>query len=172
MILIIGGMIFSSSTHSKKEDFPKESLINAEKFIAVDVSGAVKTPGVYNLKEGARIEEAIELAGGFNEKANKEYISKYINLAQKLSDGTKIYVPEIGENGITGGPKVAGISSESKVNINNSTQAEIEALPGIGPVTASKIIADRPYQKVEDLLSKKIISKALFEKIKDSLVVY
>ena len=60
----------------------------------------------------------------------------------------------------------------AKVNINIATLAQLEELPGIGPVTASKIISDRPYQTVDDLLNKKIVGKAIFEKIKDLISLY
>ena len=72
----------------------------------------------------------------------------------------------------TGVAAAPGNQAQTKVNLNTATQPELEALPGIGPVTASKIISDRPYQQVEDLLNKKVVSKAIFEKIKDSLVLY
>lgn len=173
VVLILGGIFTSSLNKSRSKEYPKESLVTAEKTISVDVSGAVLKPGVYQLKTGDRVEEAIKIAGGFSQEANQEYISKYLNMAQKLSDGSKIYIPVVGESGPavqTG--SVAGSSSQTKVNINTSSQAELEALPGIGPVTASKIISDRPYQKVEELLERKIVSKSVFEKIKDNLVVY
>lgn len=181
LILILGGIFASGINNSKpkdlpvgRQDFPKESLVQGEKFISVDISGSIKTPGVYKLKDGDRIEDAIEAAGGFSENANQEYISKYINLAQKLVDGSKVYIPKVGEQipirGQAG--SVSGVSTASSVNINNATQAELEALPGIGPVTASKIISDRPYQKIEELLSKKVVSKSVFEKIKNSIAVY
>lgn len=165
IVLIIGGIV--SSGLNKPKTYPKESLVQSQKLISIDVSGAVNNPGVYQIKDGSRIEEAIVAAGGFSENANKEYISKYLNMAQKLSDGGKIYVPFVGEQGI-----VAGESKAEKVNINTATQAELEALSGIGPGYASKIISDRPYQTIEDLLNKKIIPKSTFDKIKDQLVVY
>jgi len=156
-----------------RQDFPKESLIDSQKTISVDVSGAVNAPGVYRLKDGARIEDAVGAAGGFAEIANKEYISKYLNMAQKLLDGSKVYVPVVGENSVpSGGGMVAGASINAKVNINTATQAELEALSGVGPVTASKIIWDRAYQTTEDLLNKKVIGKSVFEKIKEQLLVY
>lgn len=179
LVLIIGGIFASPLTKSgssRTKEFPKESLVDAAKMLSVDISGAVKKPGVYQLKDGSRIEEAIKAAGGFSDTANTEYISKYLNLAQKLSDGSKVYVPIEGE-AITGSSgsisqagTVAGIIS--KVNINSASQAEIEALPGIGPVTAAKIISGRPYQTVDELSSKKVVSKAVFEKIKEQIVVY
>lgn len=175
IVLIIGG-VFASGLNKQTPKFPKESLVNSQKMISVDVSGAVNKPGVYKLNEGSRIEEAILVAGGFSDSANKEYISKYLNMAQKLSDGSKVYVPVEGDPSFRP-PKAdfagqAATTSQAKVNINTSTQAELEALPGIGPVTASKIISGRPYQKTEDILTQKIIFKSVYEKIKDSLVVY
>lgn len=173
LILIIGGIFASGLNKQKPKEYPKASLVDSQKTISVDVSGAVIKPGVYKLQDGDRIEEAIKIAGGFSEEANKEYISKYLNMAQKLSDGSKIYVPLAGEQvSGTGGGTVAGTSAASKVNINTATQAELEALPGIGPGYASKIISDRPYNATDDLLNKKTITKAIFEKIKDLIVVY
>lgn len=174
IVLIIGGT-FISNLNEKPKKFPKESLVDSQKIISIDVSGAVKNPGVYKLTDGARVEEAIAAAGGFSEIANEGYISKTLNMAQKISDGSKIYVPVAGDPAPVGagqGGSAAGSNTEAKVNINTASQAELEALPGIGPVTASKIISDRPYQSIEDLLNKKVVSKGIFEKIKDQLVVY
>lgn len=173
-VLIIGGIFASGINSNKVRDFPKESLVAGEKFISVDISGAVKTSGVYQLNDGDRIEDAIRAAGGFAQDANQEYISKYINLAQKLVDGTKVYIPKTGEQipSVQQAGSVSGVSTASSVNINTATQVELEALPGIGPVSASKIISDRPYQNTGELLSKKIVGKAVFDKIKDSIVVY
>ncbi len=170
LVLIIGGVFVSGLTKPKVE-YPKESIVSGLKKISVDVSGAVVNPGVYQLDEGQRVEDAILAAGGLSENASGEYIAKYLNMALKLSDSMKIYVPFAGEqySGGVGGGTVAGV--QAKVNVNTATQAELEALPGIGPVTASKIISGRPYSKIEDLLTLKIVSKSVFEKIKDSIVI-
>src|SRR5258708_7771435 len=121
IVLIIGG-IFSSGLNkfkpSTSKDFPKESLVDSQKLISVDISGAVKNPGVYQLKDGSRIEDSIKIAGGFADNANQEYISKYLNLAQKLSDGSKVYVPIEGEQVSGSQTGIAGSSSQAKVNIN------------------------------------------------------
>lgn len=173
IMLIVGGIFTSSLQKAKPKEFPKESLIENQKVVSVDVSGAVVSPGVYQLKDGARIEEAITAAGGFNQEVNEEYVSKYLNMAQKVSDGSKVYVPVKGEEGVGGQAGVAaGISVQAKVNVNTASGAELENLSGIGPVTAAKIITTRPYQTIEDLLNKKAVSKAVFEKIKDQIVVY
>lgn len=172
IVLIMGGMIFSKNP---EVSYPRESLISKEKIINVDISGAVLKPDVYKLKDGQLIEDAIKESGGFMQEANKEYISKYLNLAQKLSDGMKIYVPFEGDSAPAGaaiGGAVVGTNSNQMVNINSATQSELEALPGIGPVTAAKIISGRPYQKVEDILNQKIVSKSTFEKIKGTISIY
>lgn len=189
IVLIVGGMFASGLTKqpstSSGQNFPKESLVQpSQKQISVDISGAVEKPGVYKLSDGSRIEDVVKMAGGFSKEANTEYISKYLNMAQKISDGSKIYVPLQGEQavanqaGVVGGTtslsgvNSTGVKSGAKVNVNTATQAELEALPGIGPVTASKIISDRPFGSVEELLSKKVLGKSVFEKIKDQLVLY
>lgn len=174
LVLIIGGIFASGINKAQPKVYPKDSLVEAQKIISVDVSGAVARPGVYRLKDGSRIEDAVAASGGFAETANTEYVSKYLNMAQKLSDGSKVYVPFAGEqaSGPQGGAAVAGTSVNTKVNINTASQAKLEALSGIGPVTASKIISDRPYSQVEDLLNKKIVGKSIFDKIKDQLVIY
>lgn len=169
LVLIIGGM-FASGWTKPRIDYPKESIVSGSKKISVDVSGAVAKPGVYELEENSRVEEAILAAGGLAENANGEYVSKYLNMAQKLSDGAKIYVPKVGEQYSGGVSSVAGVKSQ--VNINTATQVELEALPGVGPVTASKIISARPYAKIEDLLTLKIVSQKVFDQIKDSISVY
>lgn len=172
MVLILGG-VFASSLN-KPRQFPRESVVEGQKFISVDVSGAVVTPGVYQLNESARIEEAVKAAGGFSDGANLEYISKSLNLAQKLTDGTKVYVPFQGESASVMGTSTSSTRTaiSGKVNINTSSQSELEALPGIGPVTASKIISGRPYGSIEELLGKKIVGKSVYEKIKDSIITY
>jgi competence protein ComEA len=172
LILIIVGLFIAESKNSP-EEFPKESIVQEIKTITIDIAGAVNKAGVYKLNSNSRIEDAILAAGGLNSDANIEYISKYINMAQKTTDGMKIYIPFIGEQpaAIVGGAMVAGATNQ-QININSATASELESLPGIGEVTAAKIIGSRPYQKIEDLLEQKIVNKSTFEKIKASIVVY
>lgn len=175
MVLIIGGMVISGKSSVAPKEFPKESLTSSDKLISVDVSGAVEKEGVYKLNQGARIEEAIAAAGGFSADANSEYISKYLNMAQKLIDGSKIYIPLAGEtvSAVQSAPASGGVAGiNNAVNINTATQSELESLDGIGTVRASDIISGRPYQKIEELVDRKIIGKGIFENIKDSIVVY
>lgn len=98
-------------------------------------------------------------------KANRTSLSKSINLAQRVFDGMKIYIPE--ENG---SDKVTQPASPL-ININSATVKELDVLPGIGPVTADKIIAGRPYQNISELVSRKVVNSATFEKIKEKISV-
>ncbi|EKD91286.1 MAG: hypothetical protein ACD_30C00028G0005 [uncultured bacterium] len=168
LVLIIGGII-SSGFLNKPKTIPKESLVKNDTpgLIKVDISGAVLKPAVYEISQTARIEDVIKLAGGFSQNANQEYISKSLNLSQKISDGQKIYIPINGEIAPIG--QVAGASAAGKIGINSSSQADLEKLPGVGPATAAKIISSRPYNDLNELVSKKAVSKALLEKIKDMI---
>jgi competence protein ComEA len=185
-VLLVGGL-FSSNLIQKKpeavENFPKESIVSQSSLndVKVDVAGAVNSPGVFSLSKESRIEDAIKLAGGFNANVDREFVAAKLNLAQKVSDGLKIYIPfegdERGTTGITGttsttGSVVAGVSAATvsgsgKIGINSADQASLETLPGVGPVTAKKIIDNRPYAEVGELLSKKAVSKSVYTKILD-----
>jgi len=146
----------------------KQATSSADIF--VDVSGAVLKPGVYKLAYGSRVADAINTAGGFSSSADSNFISKSLNLAQKLSDGAKIYIPQKGESGQALGTAQSSLDS-GLVNINSASLDQLDALPGIGPATAQKIISGRPYSRVEELLEKKIVGASTFEKIKDKISV-
>ena len=179
----MGGGITSNfsqiaSSSIKAEELPKASLVSAEnitKDITVDVSGAVKSPGVYKFEKDSRVEDAIRQAGGFSEQAHKQFVSKSLNLATKLIDGQKIYIPFEGELAsiapiATTAALIPSVSNQTIqsgiVKLNSSSQSELEELNGVGPVTAKKIIDGRPYNTVGELLSKKVVSKSVYEKIK------
>lgn len=134
--------------------------------LKVDVSGAVVNPGVYKLPIDSRVEDALTAAGGFSHEADAAWVSKNINLASKVSDGQKLYIPAQGEISPVGST-LGSQQSSDKVNINFASAKELDTLPGVGQVTAEKIISLRPYNKVEDLLTKKAVGKSTFEKIKD-----
>lgn len=143
---------------SKEEEKPTE--------VIVDVSGAVIKPGVYKLTSKSRIVDALAEAGGLSEDADREYVEKNINLAGKVTDGAKIYIPRTGEQILAeDSDSVAG----PVININLASSDTLETLPGIGEVTAQKIIEGRPYSASEELLAKKIVGVATYEKIKDKI---
>ncbi len=119
-----------------------------QKVIHVDVEGGVRAPGLYVLPSASRIDDAIAKAGGLSEEADEEAMAKRLNRASVLVDGAKIYVPLKGDkshNVDTLFQRQQTSENVSLVNINTASAAELDTLPGIGPVTAKKIIDNRPY---------------------------
>jgi competence protein ComEA len=156
----------SASTSLKTEPAAQSSIL-------VDVEGSVVAPGVYKLTQDSIIQDALVSSGGLSANADREYVSKNINLAAKLSDGAKVYIPKIGETAVSAiQTATAGNSTSSIININTASSDALDALPGIGPVTAGKIINNRPYTKINDLLDKKVVSSKVFSQIKDKISVY
>jgi len=132
--------------------------------VTVDVEGAVVHPDVYTLPVDSRVEDAIQAAGGLESDADEELFARTMNRAMKLVDGGKIYVPSLSSSGIGSADSVSNL-----VSVNTASQSELDTLPGVGPVTAQKIIDNRPYQTLGELVSKKAVGTALFEKIKDKM---
>ncbi|NMB57220.1 hypothetical protein GYA19_04800 [Candidatus Beckwithbacteria bacterium] len=151
------------------EKNPNEIESNIEKDIFIDISGAVKKPGVYSLKEGQRLNDALILAEGILEQADKEWVQKKLNLAQKAQDGQKIYIPFEGE--VLEDPLVLSDQNSTKINLNNASKQELESLPNIGSSTADKIINERPYSSVSDLLKVSGIGEKTFDEIKELVTV-
>jgi len=142
--------------------------------IVIDIEGAVNKPGVYSLPAQSRVQDAVATANGFSSDADQQKISQSLNLASKLTDSMKIYIPKIGD---TQAVDVLGASVQSDqsgqgatININTASAAELDKLPGIGQVTAQKIIDNRPYASIEDLQSKKIVKSNVYSEIKDKIV--
>jgi competence protein ComEA len=109
----------------------------ASKLVVVDVAGAVRRPGLYRLREGSRIDDAIASAGGPTVKAQLDTV----NLAAPVADGEQIVVPGRGTpGGAAASPPAAGSSPSAPLDLNSATLEQLEALPGIGPVTAQKIL--------------------------------
>jgi competence protein ComEA len=143
--------------------------------VFVDVGGAVMKSGLYKLGGGARVNDALVAAGGLSEKADRDWFLKNINLAQKVSDGSKIYIVFKGESqsvGVVSGGQVAGTTVTSKINVNIASVTELDKLWGVGPATAEKIINGRPYSSVEELKTKKVLKSNVYERIKDEVSVY
>lgn len=173
LIFFVYGLISLAGSSEKKPDmvFTNEteaSVIKDETF-AVDVSGAVLQPGVYKLRSSSRVQEALIAAGGLSESADRQYVAKRLNLAAKLRDGQKVYIPFAGESQALGNEDTA--QQIGLISINQATISELDSLPGIGQVTAQKIIQDRPYARIEELVEKKIVSSKVFEKIKEKITV-
>jgi competence protein ComEA len=123
--------------------------------LVVDVAGAVRRPGVYRLPQGARITDAIARAGGLARSAD----SSLVDLAAPLADGEQVLVPAragaVGAGGAVTPADGAGSAPSAPVDLNTATVEQLDALPGIGPVTAQKIVQYRqehgPFRSVDDL---------------------
>ena len=119
--------------------------------ITLAIAGAVRTPGVYTLPWGSRMEALIGAAGGFSASAEKTLV----NLAAPLDTGDAVFVPSAQTE-----------QGEPRVSINSATLAELDTLPGVGPATAQKIVAARPFNEVDDLLNVSGIGPATLEKLR------
>lgn len=157
-----------------------ESPQDGQGNIIVEISGSVENPGVYKMKMGDRIDDLLIISGGLSENADRDWVTKNINRASKLVDGQKIYIYQTGEtsakniNGSNQQKEVLGVigsSTSSLININTSTQKDLEELVGIGPVYAQKIIEGRNYSNIEELVTRKIIPQKTLEKIKNSITI-
>lgn len=164
------------------ENETAEENIDEEEII-IHVVGEVNKEGIVNLKNGDRISDAIEKAGGATENAD---LSK-INLAYKVEDGQKINIPNKNEEN-TNNEYITTDSGEGiveteetiqedgeQININTASQTQLETLPGIGPSTALKIIQYREengkFNSIEDIKNVNGIGDAKFESIKDYIIV-
>jgi competence protein ComEA len=147
--------------------------------LVVEVAGAVLRPGVYELPAGARIGDAIVIAGGFAPSVDAAAADRALNLAAPVRDGDEIRVPARGEAsgpagaagaaGPAAGDASGGAGSGGLVDVNRASADELDTLPGVGPATVAKIIAAReeqPFASVDDLLVRKVVGQATLEKIR------
>jgi competence protein ComEA len=144
----------------------------SSKAIYVHVGGAVARPGLYELAEGARVNDAVDAAGGASGRADLDGL----NLAAKVKDGDKVLVPARAEPGAQNAPAAAGSAvTGGLVNLNAATVADLETLPGIGPALAQRIVDYRTehggFQRVEDLMEVPGIGPKKYESLKDHVAV-
>ncbi len=143
--------------------------------LAVYVSGAVVSPGVYELAEGARVCDAVAAAGGLRDDAAADAV----NLARKVADGEQVAVPTNEEVAAGHAPAAGGEASVSSapavVNINTADASELDALAGVGPATAQAIVDEReangPFSSVEDIMRVSGIGEKKFAKLRESICV-
>ena len=182
LLLLVGvGGLFSKKEEPVEEPAVVETTMLAEKtevsttqeaVIFVDIKGAVNNPGVYQMKSGDRVKDALDAAGGLTDEAD----SQKVNLAQRVEDQMVIIVPKVGEEATE--IPVGGTSKEAakdgKVNINTATVEELKTLKGVGEKKAEAIIEYRKkngsFKTKEDLMKVRGIGKKLFESFQERIV--
>ena len=157
-----------SSEEPIQDDTAKEQA--GEPIIYVQVSGAVKKPGVYRLPEGSRVFQALELAGGMTKEADE----KSLNQAQELTDGQIVWVMTAEEAVSLEQPESLP-NDDGRINLNTATQEELMTLPGIGEAKAKSILAWREdhgsFEQIEDIMKIEGIKEGVFSKIRDCVKV-
>ena len=149
-----------------------QETLSAE--LIVDVEGGVVHPGVVALPAGARVADAIAAAGGYAPVADLLAAASSLNLAATLHDGEQVYVPIAGV-AATGGDGGGGSGGAGGlVNLNSASPEELEALPGIGPVTVQKIVAaraERPFASLDELIERKVLNRGQLDDIRDLVTI-
>lgn len=174
--------IAESETKEEENDKNEEKEEETPKEIIIHITGAVENEGIVRLKEGSRIIDAIEAAGGLTSEVNL----KKVNLAYTVQDGQKIYIPktsdidaEIGIDAKTGEAVIVYNGTEEgtrgKININTATLNELLSLSGVGESTAEKIIEYRKengrFKTIEEIKNVSGIGNLKYESIKDYICV-
>jgi competence protein ComEA len=152
--------------------------------LVVEIVGAIDRPGVFRLPAGSRVGDLVAAAGGYGARVDAGRASRELNLAALLHDGDQVRVPSrddeqvSGTGSATGGAAGSGGTSGAEavgpLDLNRATSTQLEGLPGIGPVTAGKILASReeqPFKDVQDLRARKLVGEKTFEKLKGLVAV-
>lgn len=166
--LIIGAYFILQNTDSSTPD--------AKRQITVDISGAINNPGVYTFEQDAIVEDAINKAGGLTDTADLKLIAKTINRAALLNDHSKVYIPCLKEDTVEDqNPNNTVQLTSNLININTADLRSLDTLPGIGPITADRIIDYREtkgaFGRKEDLKKVEGISTSKYNKLKDLITV-
>ena len=152
---------------------------SAAGLLVVDVAGAVVSPGVYRLAPGSRVGDAVRAAGGYGPRVDVERVAAELNLAATLTDGAQIRVPSRddpggGAAGTGGSDGGQGGGASGSIDLNKASESELESLPGIGPVTAAKIIAareDAPFRSIDELRDRGLVGEKTFDSLKALITV-
>jgi competence protein ComEA len=170
VVLALAGRMLASAGAPSVEPVaplvPGAATASADTLV-VHVAGAVRQPGLYELKEGSRVSDAVARAGGATAKAD----TAAVNLAAPLADGIQVLIPSRVAGAAGAGSSTAAGGAAPRVSLSSATVADLDALPGIGPVTAQKIVDHRSrhggFSSVDDLDAIPGIGPARIEQLRD-----
>ncbi|HPT66177.1 MAG TPA: helix-hairpin-helix domain-containing protein [Candidatus Woesebacteria bacterium] len=180
LLVILGiGMNFKDQFMTKEEvkietkniSPTGKSDIQVDIEVVIDISGEVMKAGVYKLKNGSRIDDVLIMAGGLSLKADRNWVDKNLNRAEKVYDGQKIYIPKVGENVVINSTPL--VRDAIVVRLNSASLEELDKLDGVGPAIAQRIIDYRTenggFKSVEEIKLVPGIGDKMFEKIKNEI---
>ena len=174
-ILLLGRFVLGAGTTTQAEPLPPPPVVAAgvtglpSSRVVVDVVGAVRRPGLYRLRQGSRIADAVARAGGATDKADLAQV----NLAAPLADGEQVVVPRRGAPGAVGGGSSTGAPA-GPVQLSTATLEQLDTLPGVGPSTAQKILDYREkhgaFSSVDELDAVPGIGPKRLEQLRELVV--
>ena len=174
-ILLLGRLVLGAGTTTQAEPLPAPPAVAAgvtglpSSRVVVDVVGAVRRPGLYRLRQGSRIADAVARAGGATDKADLAQV----NLAAPLADGEQVVVPRRGAPGAVGGGSSTGAPA-GPVQLSTATLEQLDTLPGVGPATAQKILDYREkhgaFSSVDELDAVPGIGPKRLEQLRELVV--
>jgi competence protein ComEA len=174
-VAIEGGVPLSSDGSPSGSSAEPAGPASGQRLV-VEIVGAVHRPGVFRLPADSRVGDLVAAAGGYGPRVDTDRAGRDLNLAAPLRDGDQIRVPSRDDvpTPTSRASEGAAGSATGPIDLNAATATELDALPGIGPVTAAKILASReeqPFGAVEDLRSRKLVGEKTYEQLEGLVTV-
>ncbi|OGC68665.1 hypothetical protein A2415_02340 [candidate division WWE3 bacterium RIFOXYC1_FULL_39_7] len=190
-VFVVGAAFYLQSNFLNESSVSVESLGDvvieegsSDEYVYVDISGAVQKPGVYKLPINSLVVDLINDAGGFETSSSVTWVAKNLNLARKLEDADKIYIPflwedlekVVGQVDKSSDSSVSAVSAETsnyseKLNINKSTKEQLMELPGVGETYSDKILQNMPYKTIDDFRERSGLSEKVIDKFVELIVI-